>query len=270
MKNATLHQALFRLFFLFLVFMANSSCKQKPPVMNPINTTHMTAQLWNILEGKRIFFGHQSVGYNLVRGIERRVGRDSIPYKIIDSKKPADFNGAAFYHAPVGKNVEPKTKIDEFVALMDGGMAQKVDVAGFKFCYADIRVETDIQELLNYYTSKMDYLVAKYPRVKFFHFTVPLTVKPRGLKGLIKKLAYDHNINREKLGKLIETHYQPDHVFDLARFEAQFPDGRINTYGKNRLALIDDFSDDGEHLNAVASDNISEQLLIFLAKLASK
>lgn len=226
----------------------------------------MTEQKWNELAKKRIFFGHQSVGFNIVGGMERNLMQDSLAsFKIVKSKNLADFTSPAFYHAPIGINVDPRSKIDEFVALMDGGLGDKVDVAGFKFCYADIRVSTNIEELFDFYRNRMDYLSKKYPGVVFMHYTIPLTVKPKGLKGIIKILAYDHNINREKFNQLLRKTYNKDLVFDLAQYESSWPDGRINTYSNNRMALIDDYSDDGEHLNDKASAYISEQLLVFLS-----
>jgi hypothetical protein len=113
----------------------------------------------------------------------------------------------------------------------------------------------------------MDYLSKKYPRVVFMHYTVPLVVKPKGLKGIIKILAYDHNINREKFNQLLRNNYNKDLVFDLAHYEASWPDGHLNTYSADRLALRDDYSDDGEHLNKKASDYIAEQLLVFLSEI---
>lgn len=228
----------------------------------------MTVQNWNELAKKSIFFGHQSVGYNIVAGMEQNLMEDSIQtFRIVKSKNPADFTSPAFYHAPVGANVDPRSKIDEFVALMEGGLGDKVDVAGFKFCYADIRVSTNIEELFNYYRNRMDYLSKKYPGVVIMHYTIPLTVKPKGLKGIIKILAYDHNINREKFNQLLRKSYGKELVFDLAKYESLWPDGRINTYSNNRMALRDDYSDDGEHLNDKASKIIAGQLLVFLSNI---
>jgi hypothetical protein len=267
-KENSLIRRGFRLMISGLILIAISSCHKNVINLDPIKSAHMTEQKWNELSTKRVFFGHQSVGFNIVGGIERNLQQDSmLSYKIIQSKNQADFTVPAFYHAPIGKNVDPKSKIDEFVQLMDGGLGDKVDIAGFKFCYADIRVETNIKELFEYYTGKMDYLIHKYPKVTFMHYTIPITVKPRGLKGIIKILAYDHNLNREKFNQLLISHYPEKSVFDLAKYESSWPDGKINTYSNNRMALIDDYSDDGEHLNAKASDTIAEQLLVFLSDL---
>lgn len=257
-----------RLFLLCLILLSSVSCKKIVINTDPVTLAPMTEQNWQELAKKKIFFGHQSVGYNIVNGLERKLNQDSMmSYKIINSKNQDDFLVPAFYHAPIGVNVYPKTKIDEFVALMDGGLGPKIDVAGFKFCYADIRVETNIEELFNYYADKMNYLIRKYPGVKFIHYTIPLTVKPKGLKGIIKILAYDHNINREKFNQLLVNKYGKESVFDLAKLESSWPDGRINTYSNNRMALIDEYSNDGEHLNDEASNTIAEQLLVFLSDL---
>lgn len=251
---------------LFMIIMFNCSSKERNMIQEPVKINHMTEQRWQKLEKKKIFFGHQSVGYNIIKGIERDLGKDS-PVHVINSKNPAEFIGPGLYHAPIGQNVFPKSKIDEFVALMDGGLAEKTDIAGFKFCYADIRVESDIKEIFKDYTSQMDYLIKKYPQVTFIHFTVPILVKPTGIKGIVKKLFYDHNIKRNAFSRMLLDYYGPDRIFNIAAYEASYPDGKLNTYANGRMAMVTSYSDDGEHINDSQSNIIGEQFLVFLADL---
>ena len=227
----------------------------------------MTNIDWNRIINKSIYFGHQSVGNNIVQEMNNIIKKNNLTYNVINSKNLSDFNTSNFYHSTIGYNKNPKSKIDEFVKLMDGGLAEKLDIAGFKFCYADIRVNTDINELFDYYTSKLKYLSDKYPNVTFIHFTVPLVSKPRGLKGLIKIFFYDHNAKRNKYNQLVINYYDKNEVFDVAKYESTYHDGQKNIYRKNRLALIDKYTFDGEHPNEFASNLIAQQFFSFLSDI---
>lgn len=60
------------------------------PSINDVPAAH-----WKMLAGKKIFFGHQSVGYNVIDGINEIVDehgditRDSDPKKIFESYRAA-------------------------------------------------------------------------------------------------------------------------------------------------------------------------------------
>ena len=71
---------------------------------------------------------------------------------------------------------------------MEKGIAEKVDIAFFKFCYVDITRETNIERLFEHYVNVMSYLNDKYPGVKFLHVTVPIQETPTNIKTIIKKI----------------------------------------------------------------------------------
>ena len=107
---------------------------------------------------KRIFFGHQSVGSNILDGIGD-ILTDNEDLKLIESRNPEDCTGSCFFHCRVGTNQDPLSKINDFVSLMETGFGDNVDIACFKFCYIDIQESTNVEQLFKSYRSQMESLV---------------------------------------------------------------------------------------------------------------
>jgi hypothetical protein len=227
---------------------------------------------------KRIFFGHQSVGFNIIDGIVEVLkdeGRRGFVF--VETRDLSTAEGPVFLHATVGTNGDPVGKIRDFDAIMRGGMAEHVDVAFMKLCYVDIQADTDVQEVFHAYRDTMAGLKASYPRTRFVNLTVPLVTRERGLKSVVKRLlgrplsGYTDNIRRQELNELMRAEYSGrEPLFDLARFESTRADGSRITFaaGNSRYyALEGTYSDDGGHLNEIGRRFIAEQLLVFLARL---
>ena len=107
---------------------------------------------WDELASKKIYFGHQSVGYNIIDGINDIMKEiPEIRLNIKETKDPSNFSIGVFAHSSVGRNCDPKSKIDDFKKIMKSGLADKVDIAFFKFCYVDVRRDLDIIHVFNYY-----------------------------------------------------------------------------------------------------------------------
>ena len=130
---------------------------------------------WAKLAEKKIFFGHQSVGYNIIEGIKDIIKEhDYITLNIVETTDPADFNQPIFAHAQVGKNTDPISKINGFSDIVRSGIGQKADLSFFKFCYVDLLSESDPQAIFNQYSQAMDELADTYPDTHFLHFTTPV------------------------------------------------------------------------------------------------
>ncbi len=239
------------------------------------------AEAWQKLSQKKIYFGHQSVGFNIIDGIKDIMKEDpQIKLNIIETTSPTKFVSPLFAHSPVGKNMEPKAKCDAFTDFMDKGLGNKADIAFFKFCYVDIRPDTDVDTVFDTYVSAMSSLREKYPRTAFLHITIPLTVLQNGPKAWVKKIigkpinGYDDNIKREQFNAKLRKEYNGrEPVFDLSSVESTAPDGSRASFQKDcRLypCLVADYTGDGGHLNERGRRIVAEQLLIFLAKLAEK
>lgn len=247
----------------------------KSPFMS-INDVPESA--WQRLASKRIYFGHQSVGKNIITGIEDIVKENpKINLHIIETTDLNSFDTPVFAHSRVGKNLDPKSKCDAFTELMDKGIGQQTQVAFLKFCYVDISESTDIDQVFNMYKRMMADLKSRFLTTTFVHITLPLTTIQTGIKTKIKMIigreieGLQDNIKREQFNqKLREEFKDKDPIFDLATLESTFPDGSRATFtydGKTYYRLIPEYAYDEGHLNEFGRKIIAEQLLIFLANL---
>ena len=76
---------------------------------------------WQKLAQKKIFFGHMSVGYNILDGV-RDIMKENpqVKLNIVETTDKADFKIAIFAHSKVGKNYDPQSKIDAFKDVLEG------------------------------------------------------------------------------------------------------------------------------------------------------
>ncbi len=234
---------------------------------------------WKSLEGKKIFFGHQSVGFNIIDGIKDVMKEHpEIKLRIVETNNPKDFDSGLFGHSRVGKNTDPDSKCDAFARYLKDGIGGKVDIAFLKFCYVDVRADSGPDKIFEYYRKTMDNLKKEYPKVKFIHFTVPLTVSKTTWKTIIKKIIgrptweYDDNIKRNEYNQLLKEWYKgKEPLFDLAEIESTYPDGKRCTFekdGKTYYSLVPEYTTDGGHLNEKGRKIVAEKLLVLLANLA--
>ncbi len=266
--------------FLILLFVL-TSCEKKTnnltKIINIMETIKDVPQKeWDLLANKKIFFGHQSVGYNMIDGIET-ILKESSNIKL-NIKKGKDLNlfiSPVFAHNNNGSNRDPKSKIDAFCKAMEEGLGDKVDMAGFKFCYVDFEDGSDALEIFNYYKKKMDEITIKYPKVKIIHFTCPIRSLQKGPKGIIKKLlgkdiGIKDNIARQEFNELLLKEYKGKAVFDLAKAESTYSDGSreySEVDGKKIFTMIPAYTNDGGHLSKKGKLIIGSDFLFFLANL---
>lgn len=239
---------------------------------------------WEKLAGKKIFFGHQSVGYNIIDGITDILSeRDYIKLNIIESREPSAFDKSVFAHSQAGMNTKPFSKIERFVEIMDSGVGSKVDMAFFKFCYVDIMRDSEPQKIFNDYSAALEGLKQRYPNTKFLHVTVPIRSTPKGARKYLKQAVklfvgkpgfFEDNIKRHSYNKLLSDAYsKTGFFFDLARVEAVNSSG-FGCYalkGQQKVSVMaPEYTEDGGHLNGPGRKKAAEQLLIILAEIAGR
>jgi hypothetical protein len=243
------------------------------------------ASAWKNLAQKRIWFGHQSVGYNIVEGMQEVLAENShVQLNIINSNQPQTIKTPGFVHFEVGNNTDPKGKINDFFTRLGAAKTAKPDIAFFKFCYVDVASYTpDVSQLFNDYKAAMTKLSKAHPETTFIPVTVPLTTEPGGLEGLTSKAKnwvrtiakgqgeLSDNLARSKFNDLLRKEYAGKvPIFDLAKAESTTPDGKLQVFsqgGQRYFTLVPTYTDDGGHLNSIGRKVVAEQLLIFLAKL---
>jgi hypothetical protein len=232
---------------------------------------------WKQLSKKKIYFGHQSVGNNILDGI-RDVMKDNpqIALNITESATKTDLKSPVFAHSMVGKNSDPKSKIDAFSSNLRAGIGDEADIAFLKLCFVDILPQTDTTKIFEYYKNTMEEMKNRFPKIKLIHFTVPLTFKQiwfkEFAKDLIGKVNFYDNVKRNEFNAMLRREYAGrESFFDLAKLEATFPDSSKSTFTKNGnvySSLVPDYTNDGGHLNEKGRRIVAEHLLVYLAQLS--
>ncbi len=233
---------------------------------------------WGKLSEKKIYFGHQSVGFNIVDGIKNVMKYNpQIKLNIVESSDPSEFDKPVFAHSRLGENYDPISKNNAFEQFIRKGIGESADFVFFKYCYVDVKSETDVEKLFSEYRDTLAKLKKEYPETTFIHVTVPLVALQKGPRVWVKKFigreigGYRDNIKRNQYNDILRNHYQgKDPVFDLGYIESTFYDGRVEIFredGKEYHALVPQYASDGRHLNEEGRRIVAEQLLVFLANL---
>lgn len=232
------------------------------------------------LSEKTVFFGHHSVGANILDGLESiSETEDSLSLKIDIFKNDPGFENANFIHTSVGSNYDPVSKIDDFREDLRQ-FKTAPDFAFFKFCYVDFNPTTDIQSLFSHYETVMDELEEEFPETVFVHSTVPLVARKVSLRIHIKNLIkmvigrpvnrYKDNIVRETFSNKVRSRYgESNPTFDIAEWESLHQDGQAESYiidGVSIPALCREYASDEGHLNDLGSRILADQLLKLLAE----
>jgi len=232
---------------------------------------------WQGLGRRKIFYGHQSVGRNILQGIRELEARDSrIRLNIVSSAAPEQVEGPALVEYAIGRNGDPESKEQAFAAIMERGMGRQGGIAMYKYCYLDTLPSTNPEEMFARYRANVAALQHKYPELVIMHVTSPLTSVESPLKYWIKKAllrATDRDLNtkRNRYNELLRNEYAGKApIFDLAKVESTRPDGSRSFLlrdGKPVYTLALEYTDDGGHLNELGRRVAAEQLLIVLSSL---
>lgn len=248
---------------LIAAILATGSCR------GPVSEDGLERALPEVSECA-VYFGHQSVGRNILEGLEdiRREAGSTGP-RIVAIRSADDISGPGVYHAEIGENTDPEGKIRAFAAALLGGVGSRVDIALMKLCYVDIDERTDAAALFSTYRETVARLSDEFPDLALVHVTAPLVARERGVRALAKRIAgkasgVDRaNLAREVYNGLLRAEYEGRAaVFDLARLEAS----RGRAAARTPYALLPDYTDDGGHLNRLGRRKAAEGLVITLAE----
>lgn len=225
------------------------------------------------LSGKRILFGHQSVGANILAGVEALATSARPALRVVEVTRPADLEPGTLGHVLVAENGRPALKLESFERALEAA-GEPPDIALLKFCYVDFGAQTDTGALFARYQETLRRLHERYPRTTFVHVTVPLTVVQRGPRAWAKSVlgrpvGLAENARREEYNARLRGAYQGrEPIFDLARLESTRPDGGLEVTewkGQEVPSLVPAYSQDGGHLNALGRTLAARQLIATLA-----
>jgi hypothetical protein len=208
----------------------------------------------------RVFFGHQSVGENILEGIRAIIAPRKLEW--VDAK--------------IGTNEQPLSKLEAFRSAVTEGVGKGASLALMKFCYIDFNAATDVGALFGSYKRTMVDLERECPKTTFVHFTAPLTTVASGPKAWVQKAlgraasGERENEKRHAYSDLLRAEYSgKEPVFDLAAIESgglAHP-RRFELEGRSLPMLAPAFTDDGGHLNAKGRRVVAAELLRFLARV---
>ena len=241
------------------------------------NLNEVPDSIWEKMADQKLYFGHQSVGYNILNGIETIVKNNpQIRLGIKETYDPDEFEKGTISHSRIGYNSDPVSKLDMFYFIAKSGGAEKADIMFFKFCYVDFDRNTDVNDLFQKYRTTFQKLKTKYPETKFIHLTAPLKTIQDGPRAWVKNLigrtlgGTIENAKRNDFNEMIrKTYSAKEPVFDIAAIESTYPDGRRATFemeGKTYYHLVPAYTNDGGHLNENGRKIVAEQLLLTIAE----
>ena len=238
---------------------------------------------WEVLATKRIFFGHQSVGYNVVEGLRDIMNEHKhIALNIVEASDLTPDRQPCFAHGTVGENRKPRSKIEAFVNTIDQNSDARIDIALMKLCYVDIEHDSDVDSIFQAYSAAMAQVDDRHPAIRVVHVTAPLESGYSSPKWRLKQsircligwpTLFDDNLQRHRYNELLREEYgDTGSIFDLARAESTAPQGQSSYIEKTKAtvpSLWIGYTDDGGHLNQLGRRKAAEQLLITLARMAS-
>ncbi len=223
----------------------------------------------------RVFFGHQSVGMNLLDGVRRLAEDERADFRVIETTDPSALLPATIAHSFVAENGDPERKIASFERALDSGIGAVADVALLKFCYVDFGPSTDAASLFAKYQAMLERQRARHPRLAFVHVTVPLTTVQGGWRAFAKRAlgrvptGLAENAKREEYSDLVRRAYAgKEPVFDLARLESTAPDGSVATvsFGAREVPSLEAvYTEDGGHLDRTAQLRLARELISVVA-----
>jgi len=259
-----------------------ASCTQNKSAMDNFykvygsETEDMGAALEK-LSTQKIYFGHQSVGYDILSGVEQWEEETGVKISKTETRDFSKTEGASLVHFRVGENRDPYSKIEDFAVLVQQIPKDEPSVAFFKFCYIDFSPEADVDAIFKVYKEKMLALRDSSGNCRIVLCTVPVTATQKGLKALAKKILgkpLNHtreNIKREAFSEKIRTEMGEDFpVFDLARVGSTLPDGSAQTFkykGERHPSLPNSYTRDKGHLNPQGARIVGCNFITFLSEL---
>jgi hypothetical protein len=233
--------------------------------------------VWDKVSEMKILFGHQSVGFNIIDGINDIIAENSnIKLNIVETRNVSQYSKGVFAHFRVGENLKPKLKIEDFKNSVLSDENKDLDIAFLKLCYVDIDGKTDAASLFEMYQATVEELKKQ---VKIIHFTGPLTTSQITWKTKIKAILgkediweFADNITRNEYNEILLNRYQAtDPIVNIAEIESTYDNGKresFNAKGKIHYALIKEYTYDKGHLNEIGRKKVAQALLLSLANIA--
>jgi len=213
------------------------------------------------LRGANVFFGHQSVGANILEGLATLSREAGIP--------------VALGEAGVGANQQPLSKFEDFAKRAESAPAGSLQLMAVKLCFADFAPDTDVGPMIESYKAAVARVRKAQPGVRVVHVTPPLYVRPSGRKAGIKRTlgkpiwAEHANARSAQFREQLLAAFPGEPVMDLAALESTRPDGtreQCEVDGRQVSMLWPGFAADEGHLNETGKRVVAKAFAHALAE----
>lgn len=245
----------------------------------------ISEERWKLLREQRIYFAHQSVGSNMMRGLAEilrarpGIGLSTRRLSLSKEQTAIDvshaFETSGLVHGPAGSNGDPKAKFDAFERFVLSPSGESIDIAFVKLCYADIDATTNIQNLMDRYVAMVERIKRARPALRVLHVTVPLKSADQGAKGAVKRLVGHGtgpaNAVRGRFNDMLRARFPASRILDVALAESRGLDGSPATTTVSGVAwpsLCAEYTSDGGHLNEVGQVVVARAMLLKLVENA--
>ena len=194
------------------------------------------------LRGAQLFFGHQSVGRNILDGVAALSREAGIELSLGEGS--------------IGENQQPGSKFEAWARRAEQGGTEQL--FAMKLCYVDIQQETDGAAVLADYQRAVARVRQARPGIKVLHITTPLTTPGTGLKNWLKRTLgrsiWEDQVNARRLAynRALREAFPGEPFFDLAAVESTRPDGSREEHvvdGVPVPMLWPGYASDEGHLN---------------------
>jgi len=259
------------------------ACHHETPVSRVAEELRMDAETTSAMKavaGTRVYWGHQSVGGNILQGLAVLLSESQTSWTIAEIGSTPLPGGPALLHQRIGQNGAPTGKMDDFAKSVRSLAEPKPKLAFMKLCYVDVNRETDVNKLIEYYTKTLQQLKSEYPSMVFGHATVPLAPAADGFKDRLKRMAgieiakERDNLRRTEYNALLRKAFPNDPLFDLDLVESTHRDGtrvQFQIDGQVGYALASEYAGDGSgHLNATGAKLAAMRLARFIASAVTR
>jgi len=196
------------------------------------------------LRGAHVFFGHHSVGQNILEGLA-----------VLSKEAGIDVS---IEEAPVGQNMRPLEKFEDFAKRGERNPDDGTQLMAMKLCYVDFNPRTDVDQLVEAYAAAVARVRKARPGVRVVHVAPALFARPVDMKSKLNRTlgrpVWEDQSNKKRLDftSQVRARFPNDPFFDLASVESTRPDGTAEQYevdGQQVPMLWPGYSSDGGHLN---------------------
>jgi hypothetical protein len=231
-----------------------------------------------VLGQERVFFGHQSVGNNILAGLGEIIKENpEAQLNFLNWTDSLHLSQTFFVGGSIGENEKPRSKFDDYVRIVGKLSHANLSIALMKLCFVDVTQQTNVDQIFDEYVSTIESLKQKHPSTTFVHVTVPLTTEADLARRLYRSLrgrAIDYIVDnraRERYNEKLRRRFVSEPIFDLAAVESTHPDGNREggkTPSGTYFSLVKEYASDEGHLNEYGRKIAARELVRTLAQVA--